>query len=54
MNVLQLRLQAADSCSGVAGGGLEMFIDGQDLLELVRQVEVPFAQAEGCPQLAGA
>jgi hypothetical protein len=30
-----------------------IFIDGQDLLELVREAELPFARHEGHPDLAG-
>jgi hypothetical protein len=36
------------------GPGIEIRIDGEDLINLVRGVELPFAQAEGHPGIAGA
>lgn len=32
---------------------LHIFINGQSLTDLVRSVELPFAELEGCPDLAG-
>lgn len=36
------------------GPGIEIRIDGEDLVDMVRGVELPFAQAEGHPGIAGA
>ncbi|MBV9110790.1 MAG: hypothetical protein JO306_15375 [Gemmatimonadetes bacterium] len=45
MNAFELRLEEY--------AGTTIFIDGVDFRELVRQAELPYAAADGQPQLAG-
>ena len=51
MNTLQLRVDVSDE---EYGAEVRVLIDGRDLIELARAVEVEFAAADGQPQLAGA
>src|SRR5437016_4274829 len=34
--------------------GVRIIINGRDLIEIVREIELPFATREGSPQIAGA
>ncbi len=46
-----IELQLLDSLHGASG--LQIFINGQSLIDLVRKVEQPFADLEGRPHAAG-
>ena len=50
MNRLELRLARRE---GFVDDVVHIVIDGADLRDLVRQVELPFATAEGNPDIAG-
>ena len=32
---------------------VEVYIDGQKLLDIIKAIEIPYAQEEGCPEIAG-
>src|SRR5690348_5316878 len=50
MNIIEFRVVPTDL---YYGPGIQIWIDGQDFIEMVRRVELPFAQAEGRPNVAG-
>jgi hypothetical protein len=50
MNRLDLRIQRGEE---VEAEVVRILIDGRDLIDLVRPIELPFARAEGHPELAG-
>lgn len=51
MNIIQLEVTPPEE--NVPTSGIRIFIDGVDLVDLVRAHEKPFAAAEGKPDLAG-
>lgn len=51
MNRLDLRIQHGQEVDAEV---VRVFIDGRDLVDLVRPIELPFAAAEGHPDIAGA
>lgn len=58
MNHVEFRVRSACTSMQEAGGGpaeaeVVILVDGADLLDAVREVERPFARAEGHPDLAG-
>jgi hypothetical protein len=50
MNRLDLRIQRAHELDAEV---VRILIDGIDLIDLVRPIELPFARAEGHPEIAG-
>jgi hypothetical protein len=48
-----VRFQRREHKQGEYSSGVRIIIDGRDLVELVREVELPFADAEGHSDLAG-
>jgi hypothetical protein len=50
MNRLDLRIQHGQELDGEV---VRILIDGRDLVDLVRPIELPFATAEGHPDIAG-
>jgi len=50
MNIIEFRVVPTDL---YYGPGIQIWIDGQDFIEVVRRVELPFAQAEHHRGLAG-
>ena len=53
MNVIEFRLRQERPDVAPAWVTITPFIDGVDLRDLVRPVELPFAEEEGSPGLAG-
>lgn len=53
MNDLRFKVSRAKNDDGSVYDCLEIFIDGESLIDLVRNWEKPFAQREGHPALAG-
>lgn len=51
LNVIELRLQPGPEADSRV---VRVLIDGQDLIDRVRKMEIPFALAEDNPHLAGA
>jgi hypothetical protein len=50
-----LRVRFTTDGRGANGGSeVRLLVDGRDLAELVREVELPHARAEGAPSIAGA
>jgi hypothetical protein len=50
VNRLDLRVQPGQEVDAEV---VRVFIDGSDLVDLVRPIELPFAAAEGHPEIAG-
>jgi hypothetical protein len=50
MNRLDLRIRRAHELDAEV---VRIFIDGRDLVDLVRPIELPFTRAEGHPEIAG-
>jgi hypothetical protein len=50
MNRLDLRIQRSQELDAEV---VRILVDGRDLVDLVRPIELPFASAEGHPEIAG-
>jgi hypothetical protein len=50
MDKLNLRVKPVDDARGEV---VEIYINGRNLIEMVREIEEPFAEREGHPDLAG-
>ena len=54
MNTFQIQIQESISEGGTKYDEVRLFIDGRDLIDMLKEFERPFAEREGSPDIAGA